>query len=943
MAYKTVRDGRLVPTISRDIVAGDIVQITKNQQFPADLVVLASSDEEGLCLIETANLDGESNLKRRIAPTETAHMDVAQLSELEAHVVCEAPNVKLYHFSGRLVLDSEEIALSERNFLQRGAQLRNTTEIYGLVVYSGPDTKMMKNLQTGVSKVSRLERRLNQTVLAMFGLKSIMLTISVILSAIYHSREFSEVPYLDDDYTSTPTSEHAGIHLLSYFILYTYMIPISLFVTVEVVRLVQAVYMAWDTLRMPGMVPRNSNANENLGMIQHIFSDKTGTFTKNQMILKSFAIGETIFDEEEHRGKSYDMAKGKMRDSVVDFIRVITLCNTAVPEIEDGVVSYQADSPDELALLDCAKDNGFALYKRKTTKVTVLEQDEEVSYELMATLEFTPERKRMSVVVRLQDGSLRLYCKGADSHVMPLCPKSDPMRGNMEDHTANFANEGLRTLVFAEGEVDEDYFKDWNKRFVKANGATVGRNEKIAELCKELESTVDLTIMGCTAVEDLLQDNVPETIAYFHEAGIPVWLLTGDKQETAISIGFSSRLLIKEYSLVIINAESHEHCVSLITERLNWYRRPENMETQFAIVIDGISLDFIVADTTSTLRADFIHLGALSQAVICCRSTPLQKALVVRLAKSELNLVTLAVGDGSNDVTMILEADVGVGINGLEGSQAARASDYAINEFKQLQPLICLHGRYCYKNFAYILCQFWYGFYSGFTAQVFYDEWLLSFFNIFFTSVPPFIYGVTEKDLHEHVILQRPEVYRRLQSQPLFNMRTYARWMFNSLYHSLIIFFGIYLSGIGSDVVRSDGSTSGMWSQAIMGSSVGVTVVTLRMALFANHWTIFSHVAIWGSIGAYFLFLVIYNLLFSFQPSMYYVFFENVPTTATFFIWLLLVCLCLLPDYTAKYVQWQYLPEDWQILREMDRAKLIPHLIDPDSIEMQDMSEKATV
>jgi len=298
---------------------------------------------------------------------------------------------------------------------------------------------------------------------------------------------------------------------------------------------------------------------------------------------------------------------------------------------------------------------------------------------------------------------------------------------------------------------------------------------------------------------------------------------------------------------------------------------------------------------------------------------------------------------------MILEADVGVGINGLEGSQAARASDYAINEFKQLQPLICLHGRYCYlrlsgliqysfyKNFAYILCQFWYGFYSGFTAQVFYDEWLLSFFNIFFTSLPPFIYGVTEKDLHEHVILQRPEVYKRLQAQPLYNRFTYGRWMFNSLYHSLIIFFGIYLSGIGNDVVRGDGKTSGMWSQAVMGSHIGISVVTLRMALLANHWTIFSHIAIWGSAGFYFLFVVVYNVWFSFQPSMYYVLFENLPTSSTFFIWLILVALCILPDYCEKYLKWQYFPEDWMILREMDRAKLIPELIDNDAVEMQEL------
>ncbi len=922
--FEVLRGGTMVNVISKDIVSGDLVHVKKRQMFPADLIVLWSSGEEGLCFIETANLDGETNLKRRYAPKITADLpDARAIGALRATVTCEVPNVRLYHFEGNLkVGDGPLVPLAAQNLLQRGAELRNTESVFGLVVYAGVDTKLFKNLDATVSKVGHLETMLNRTVVGLFCCQIGFILISAAIAGVFQQRQGLKLTYVQD--SSTPVSV-GGVMVLSYFVLYTYLIPISLFVTMEIVRLLQAVFMLWDA-EMAGNKPRNSNANENLGLIQHIFSDKTGTLTRNIMRLTRFYIDGAAFDEETEVGSTRRLSRDKpvIMRKVDDFLRCVALCNTAVPDHEDtpGKVVYQADSPDEVALLQAAQNNGFELWNRRADTIIIKENGEERSYKVLATLEFTADRKRMSVVYDTGDGTPRLICKGADSYIIERSRRPDPLLDQMQVAVDKYASEGLRTLVYAEKTLDRAAFAVWHREFQAANSSLANREALVHDVCERLET--ELVLLGCTAVEDRLQDKVPETLKYLFEAGIQLWLLTGDKQETAINIGRSSQLLLPEFEIVVINATDSHHCGTLLRQHESYYEA--HPDVLFAVVIDGKSLESALGN----FPLHFISLGARAKSVIVCRATPLQKARVVRLARQQLKVMALAIGDGSNDVAMIQEAEVGVGIMGREGSQAARASDYAISEFQHLRRLVCVHGRYCYlrssgliqysfyKNIAYILPQFLFGFYSGFTAQVFYDEWNLSLFNIIFTSLPPLIYGFTEKDVSEATIDAHPAVYKRLQGMPLYNLRTVLVWVANAVYHALIYFFFNVASGVGTDPSWANGHVGDQWMQGILGSCVGITTALLRMALFIKHWTILTHISIWGSLAIFYVWLSAYTVWWYLQPNMFHVFFTTVTSGRFWFAYIITVAACLLPDTAVMHYSRWYHPKDWQILQEQE-------------------------
>jgi phospholipid-translocating ATPase len=1041
--YEVLRDGQLHDLMSSEICAGDIVCIHKKQMFPADLVVLWSSNEDGLCFIETANLDGETNLKRRFAPRSTWELPGdprAALSALRCTITCELPNVRLYHFEGRISVeggrggDDDVTSLSANNLLQRGAELRNTDRVFGQVVYAGTDTKLFKNLDAKVSKTGHLETRLNRTVMGLFCLKLVLLAVCSTASGVWHASIGRNLTYIQ---WPTPAIEVGFLHVLSYFVLFTYTIPISLFVTVEIVRLAQAVFMLWDD-QMPDNTPRNSNANENLGLVQHIFSDKTGTLTRNIMRLVALHIDGAAFDEGAEDGGDNDPAigkgdagaggrdnhnhnqggsnhprqqqrggaglfsdtddynnnhnnsnsKGKSRgsrthhtnqssakatrnpsstpidvqqhgaggsgggggggDAVVrgpgatramsrgnahvaarvdHFLRSMALCNTAVPDLEDtpGSVIYQADSPDEVALLQGAQANGFELYERRADTVVIREEGGPTTHRILATLEFTPDRKRMSVVYESPAGAPVLVCKGADSFIIERARARDPLLGQVQGAVDRYASEGLRTLVYAERTLDPAEFADWKRDYDEANASIVDREKRIHDICERLE--VDLELLGCTAVEDRLQDNVPATLKYLFRAGIQLWLLTGDKQETAINIGKSSQLLLPEFELALVNATTSHEVSARLAEHTAHY--DQHADQPFAVVIDGKSLEFALEHYP--LR--FISLGARAKSVIVCRATPLQKARVVKLAKEQLLVTALAVGDGSNDVAMIQEAEVGVGILGREGSQAARASDYAIAEFQDLRRLICVHGRYSYirlagliqysfyKNLAYILPQFYFAFFSGFSAQVFYDEWLLSMFNILFTSLPPLVYGFMEKDAPESIIDRYPEVYRGVQRADRYTVKTFLMWVISAVWHSVVIFMVCVGSGAGGlvAVTGSSGRIGGMWTQAVLASHIGVVTVTLRMALMIRTWTIVTHIAVWGSLLGYGLFNIIYTYWFWLQPDMFLVF-TNTAVAPALALWFITgVALALAPDLAGIAYRRMTRPYDWEILLEIDK------------------------
>jgi len=397
-------------------------------------------------------------------------------------------------------------------------------------------------------------------------------------------------------------------------------------------------------------------------------------------------------------------------ETTYEFLSLLSTCHTVIPEQiaeKPGEFKYQAASPDEGALVEGAVMLGYKFVARRPRAVMIEINGEQVEYELLAVCEFNSTRKRMSTIYRCPDGKIRCYTKGADTVILERLGKHNTIAEVTLRHLEEYATEGLRTLCLAVREIPDQEFQEWWQVFDKAqttvSGARAEELDKAAELIER-----DFTLLGATAIEDKLQDGVPETIQTLQTAGIKVWVLTGDRQETAINIGMSCRLISEDMTLLIVNEENALATRDNLQKKVSAIKgqRPGAGELDtLALIIDGKSLTFALEKDMEKL---FLDLAVMCKAVICCRVSPLQKALVVKLVKRHLKALLLAIGDGANDVSMIQAAHVGVGISGVEGLQAARSADVAIGQFRFLRKLLLVHGSWSYQRLSKIILYFFY-------------------------------------------------------------------------------------------------------------------------------------------------------------------------------------------------------------------------------------------
>jgi phospholipid-translocating ATPase len=362
-------------------------------------------------------------------------------------------------------------------------------------------------------------------------------------------------------------------------------------------------------------------------------------------------------------------------------------------------------------------------------------------------------------------------------------------------HINDFATEGLRTLLYGHRFIDEADYQTWKKGYLEATTSLVDRTRLIEEAGDMIEQ--DLDLCAATAIEDKLQQGVPEAIDKLRRAKIKMWMLTGDKRETAINIGYSCRL-IKDYSSVtVLDHETGqvEHLIGSAILAIN-----SGTIAHSVVVIDGQTLSQITSHPS--LQLLFYELAILASSVICCRASPAQKAsLVKNIRKRVRSSITLAIGDGANDIAMIQEAHVGIGITGKEGLQAARTSDYSIAQFRFLTKLLLVHGRWNYiRTCKYTVGTFWKEllFYLtqalfqrsvGYTGTSLYESWGLSMFNTLFTSLPVIFMGVFEKDLAASTLLAVPELYTKGQRNGGFNFKVYLGWMFVASAEAMLVYF----------------------------------------------------------------------------------------------------------------------------------------------------------
>ncbi|NXV79487.1 AT8B5 ATPase, partial [Atlantisia rogersi] len=645
------------------------------------------------------------------------------------------------------------------------------------------------------------------------------------------------------------------------------------------------------------------------------------------------------------------------------FFRLLSLCHTVMPEEKkEGNLVYQAQSPDEGALVTAARNFGFVFRARTPETITVVEMGETKVYKLLAILDFNNVRKRMSVIVRSPEGDLTLYCKGADTILYELLHSScDSLKEETTEHLNEFAGEGLRTLVVAYKNLDEDYFQDWIRRHHEASTALEGREEKLSEIYEEIEK--DLMLLGATAIEDKLQDGVPQTIETLAKANIKIWVLTGDKQETAMNIGYSCNLLNDDMDDVFIIEGSTSDDVLNELRNARKKMKPDSfldsdeINIQFeksskppkiipdeqangvyGLVITGHSLAYALE---GNLELELVRTACMCKVVICCRVTPLQKAQVVELVKKYKKAVTLAIGDGANDVSMIKTAHIGVGISGQEGMQAVLSSDFSFAQFRYLQRLLLVHGRWSYirmckflkyffyKNFAFTLVHFWYGFFSGFSAQTVYDEWFITLYNLVYTSLPVLGMSLFDQDVDDHWSMLFPRLYVPGQQNLYFNKMVFVKCMLQGIYSSLILFFIPY--GAMYNTMRSDGKAIADYqSFALMAQTSLLIVVSVQIGLDTSYWTVVNQFFIWGSLSVYFA--ITFTM---YSDGMYLIFTASFPFVGTARntlsqpnVWLaifLSITLCVLPVVGFRFLKAQLMPTPTEkVLLKIKEAKKRP-------------------
>uniref|UniRef100_A0A4W6DPD8 Phospholipid-transporting ATPase n=1 Tax=Lates calcarifer TaxID=8187 RepID=A0A4W6DPD8_LATCA len=881
------------------VAVGDIVKVTNGQHLPADMVIVSSSEPQAMCYTETSNLDGETNLKIRQGLSLTAGFQTLEdLMALSGRLECEGPNRHLYDFTGTLRLENQNPApLGPDQVLLRGAQLRNTQWVVGIVVYTGHDSKLMQNSTKAPLKRSNVERVTNMQILVLFGILLVMALVSSVGAAIWN-REHTEDAcwYLS---RAGDISTNFAYNLLTFIILYNNLIPISLLVTLEVVKFTQALFINWDVemyyseTDTPAMA-RTSNLNEELGQVKYLFSDKTGTLTCNVMHFKKCTIAgitygnnSTEFDdptliqniEKNHVGvskafliilylkpvlsKNNSVCSGCVcvqptSPQICEFLTMMAVCHTVVPEREGNQIIYQASSPDEGALVKGAKGLGFVFTARTPHSVIIEARGKEMSYELLNVLEFSSNRKRMSVVVRTPNGRLRLYCKGADNVIFERLTGASQYKELTVAHLEQFATEGLRTLCFAYVDLEEDAYQEWLKEYNQASTVLKDRAQKLEECYELLEK--NLMLLGATAIEDRLQAGVPETIATLMRADIKIWVLTGDKQETAINIGYSCRLVTHGMSLIIVNEDSLDATRATLTTHCSSLGDSLRKENELALIIDGQTLKYALS---FELRQAFLDLALSCKAVICCRVSPLQKSEIVDMVKKHVKAITLAIGDGANDVGMIQTAHVGVGISGNEGMQATNSSDYSIAQFSYLEKLLLVHGAwsynrvtkcilYCfYKNVVLYIIELWFAFVNGFSGQILFERWCIGLYNVIFTALPPFTLGIFDRPCSQQNMLRFPQLYRITQNAEGFNTKVFWGHCINALIHSIILFwfplkiFSVFLFALPLPCVFT---------------------VCLKAGMETTAWTRFSHLAVWGSMVLWMVFFAVYSAIWPTIP-----------------------------------------------------------------------------
>ena len=794
-----------------DIKVGDIIQLEKNERVPADMIFLHTTDKAKTIFLRTDQLDGETDWKLRkpIATTQELS-DVKKLVNDDYYLIVDPPTKHIYSFKGVFVM---QIGSNALNVKKEGLSLEQTlwantviasSNATGIVIYTGRETRAQKNNSEPQPKFGSIDMEINAISKALFVF---MFLCSVAIVAM------SGFP---------GTFEVNLINIFRFLLLLSSIIPISLRVNLDFAKIVYS-YKINNDENIKGTIARNSQIPEELGRIQYLFSDKTGTLTQNEMIFKQICFESGTFNEdaldeltsivqdeckksigplkdvEDKIVNSSTVEQGQKRrfrrnrnNVIRDTITALGLCHNVTPTEEDGVKGYQASSPDEVALVKFAERINIVLSKRSQAQIQIINGDgKEENYEILANFPFSSDTKRMGILLKnVETNRIVFYLKGAE--VVMEKKVQENSRAFLLETCENLATSGLRTLVISQRYIPYPEYESWRKKYENAKTEMEDRDNKIQKVVEELEEGMEFLCV--TGVEDKLQVDVTDTIESLRNAGIQIWMLTGDKVETAKCIAISTGLKSK-------TQDFFEMKELKTNDEVNKYLDSYAQKTDTVLVIDGNTMNIALEAEN---EKHFFTIASKAPAVVCCRCSPTQKTLIVRGMKTHTTMRTAAIGDGGNDVGMIQEAHLGIGIVGKEGKQASLAADFSILEFRSVKLLLLWHGRLSYKRSAVLaqfvihrgliisIIQIIFSFMFYFTSIQIYNGYLMLGYSTIYTTLPVFSI-VFDEDVDLGSVIKFPVLYKILQKGRVLNVKTFVAWCVKSIYQGAVIMIGAVL------------------------------------------------------------------------------------------------------------------------------------------------------